>query len=104
MCLECSAAMGASEARPPHPVDETQSDESHPKDDASEDYRVRVDDEDEIVNVDHLDRPANIVFDVWRVTWGRGRLHGPYSYSAAINLPGKTPGKKEQSLRRQFRV
>ncbi len=64
--------MRASKARLPHPVDEAQGDESHSKDGASKDDRVRVDDEDEVVDVDHLDRIRDDVFDVWRVTWGEG--------------------------------
>jgi len=70
--LEAPTAMRTFQARPPHPVDEAQGDEGHSKDGASENDRVRVDDEDEVVDVDHLDRTRDIVFDVWRVTWGEG--------------------------------
>lgn len=72
MRLEAPTAMGTSNARSPHPVDEAQSDEGHSKDDASEDDRVRVDDEDEVVDVNQLDRIQDIVFDAWRVTWREG--------------------------------
>ena len=72
MRLEAPTAMRTLQTRSPHPEDEAQSDEGHSKDGASEDDSVRVDDEDEVVDVDHLDRIQDIMFYAWRVTWREG--------------------------------
>lgn len=54
LCVVDFSAVGASEAAPPHPVDEPQRQVGYEEDDDAVDGRVRVDDEDEIVYVNHL--------------------------------------------------
>ena len=50
---ECSAAVRTSKARLPHPVDEAQCYESYSEDHAGKYYSISVDNEDEVVDVDH---------------------------------------------------
>jgi hypothetical protein len=46
----------ATQATPPHSIDKTERDVTHQENHSSENRSIAVDDEDEVVNVDHLAR------------------------------------------------
>ncbi len=64
------AAVWTPQTAPPHPEDEPQCDIAHQKSHDAEDGSVRVDDEDEVVNVDHsLGVPRAGTKVLWRSMW-----------------------------------
>src|SRR5881396_3455035 len=83
------AAMRTAQAAPPHPVDESQGDIAHQKDNG-----VSVDDEDEVVEVDHLSGvPRASPSLLWRAVWRELEAHMLYEPTRSINLPRQNVGK-----------
>ncbi len=77
-----------SQAAPPHSVDKSQGDIAHEKDEDSEDCGVSIDDENEVVNVDHmLGVPRGVASLLWRGVWIEFEVHRPYWPAGGINLP-----------------
>jgi hypothetical protein len=92
------------EATPPHPVDESQCDVAHQKDNDAENGSVRVDDEDEVVNVDQLSGvPEASPSLLWRAVWIELGTHMLYEPADTINLPRQNVGKTSISESSGFR-
>jgi len=84
------ATMWTAYASPPHSVNKPQRDVAHQKYDYSEDCCIRVDDENEIVEVDHLlGVPRAGVRMLWIAVWIVARIHRLYWPADGINLPRK---------------
>ena len=84
------AAMWTAYASPPHSVNKPQCDVAHQKYDHSENCCIRVDDENEIVEVDHiLGVPRAGVRMLWIAVWIGARIHRTYWPADGINLPRK---------------
>jgi hypothetical protein len=84
------AAMGTAYASPPHSVNKPQRDVTHQKYDYSENRCIRVDDENEIVEVNQLlGVPRAGVRMLWIAVWIVARIHRLYWPTDGINLPRK---------------
>ena len=84
------AAVWTANAATPHSVNQSQCDVAHQKYDYSENRRIRVDDENEIVEVNHmLGVPRAGVRMLWIAVWIVARIHRPYWPADGINLPRK---------------
>ncbi len=84
------ATMWTAYASPPHSVNKPQRDVAHQKYDYSENCCIRVDDENEIVEVDHLSGvPRAGVRMLWIAVWIVARIHRLYWPADGINLPRK---------------
>src|SRR5437660_8761122 len=82
------ATVRAAQAVPPHSVDKPQRDVAHEKDDDSENRGVSVDDENEIVEVDHLlGVPRAGMRLLWISVWTLSGIHRLYWPADGINLP-----------------
>src|SRR5437660_10640946 len=82
------ATVRAAQAVPPHSVDKPQRDVAHEKDDDSENRGVSVDDENEIVEVDHLlGLPRAGMRMPWISVWTLSGIHRLYWPAGGINLP-----------------
>src|SRR2546426_2358037 len=82
------AAVWAAQATPPHSVNQPQRDVAHEKDDDSENCGIGVDDENEIVKVDHLlGVPRAGVRMLWIAVWIVSGIHRLYWPADGINLP-----------------
>jgi len=84
------AAMRTPYASPPHSVNKPQCDVTHQKYDYSVNCRIRVDDENEIVEIDQLlGVPRAGVRMLWIAMWIVARIHRLYWPAHGINLPRK---------------
>jgi hypothetical protein len=82
------AAVWTAQAAPPHSVNQPQRDVAHEKDDNSEHCCIGVDDENEIVKVDHLlGVPRASARLLWIAVWIVSGIHRLYWPTYGINLP-----------------